>query len=220
MRVEVARLLARRMAVHSRAPGHGSSYSSPVGARGVLEQSAICQPIGMGADDSFEARLRAIADQIVQSLSDNDIDDVAQRFGVDPDRARGVANSVERWLNDLVEQAPRPGTRPTAPGTTRHAAPPTTFGAAPHPLDLPTEEQGVALSALDSGRFTVRPGSSVLAATGPDPDLFVGGAADLVSDLRARDWITPDGTVTLVGRQALLRWCRTASSSTDPSQSQ
>jgi hypothetical protein len=175
----------------------------------------------MSADDSFEARLKAIADQIVQSLSDNDIDDVAQRFGVDPDRARGVASSVERWLNDrLVEQAPRRDTRPTAPGTTRHAASTTTFGAAPHPLDLPTPEQGVALSALDSGRFTVRPGSSVLAATGPDPDPFMGGAADLVSDLRARDWITPDGTVTLVGRQALLRWCRTASGSTGPSQPQ
>jgi hypothetical protein len=176
----------------------------------------------MSADDSFEARLRAIADQIVQSLSDNDIDDVAQRFGVDPDRARGVANGVERWLNDrLGEQAPPPGMRPPAPGTTRHAASTPTFGTAPHPLDLPTPEQGVALSALDSGRFTVRPGSSVLAATtGADSDLFVGGAADLVSELRARDWITPDGTVTLVGRQALLRWCRTANGSTDPSQPQ
>jgi hypothetical protein len=175
----------------------------------------------MSADDSFEARLRAIADRVVQSLSDNDIDGVAQRFGVDPDRARGVANGVERWLNDrLAELRPQPGMWPTAPGTTRPNASTTTFGAAPHPLDLPTPDQGIALSALDSGRFTVRPGSSVLAATGADPDLFVGGAADLVSELRARDWITPDGTVTLVGRQALLRWCRTSDGSTDPSQPQ
>ena len=129
----------------------------------------------VSGDDSFEARLRAIADQIVKSLSDNDIDDVAQRFGVDLDRARGLASGVEGWLNDhLGEQAPRPGTWSTGPGTTRPAASTTTFGAAPHPLDLPTPEQGVALSALDSGRFTVRPGSSVLAATGADPDLFVG----------------------------------------------
>jgi hypothetical protein len=177
--------------------------------------------MGMSSDDSFEARLRAIADQIVQSLSDNDIDDVAQRFGVDPDRARGVANGVERWLNNrLAEQGPRPGMWPPAPGTAPPAASTTTFGAAPHPLDLPTSEQGIALSALDSGRFTVRPGSSVLAATGADSDLFLGEAADLVSELRARDWITPDGTVTLVGRQALLRWCRTADGSTDPSQPQ
>jgi hypothetical protein len=42
----------------------------------------------MTDDDSFENRLRAIADQFVRSLSDNDIDDVAQRFGVDADRAR------------------------------------------------------------------------------------------------------------------------------------
>jgi hypothetical protein len=175
----------------------------------------------MSADDSFEARLRAIADRVVQSFSDNDIDDAAQRFGVDPDRARGIANGVERWLTDrLAELTPRPGVWPTGPGTTRSSASTTTSGAAPHPLDRPTPDQGIALSALDSGRFTVRPGSSVLAATGTDPDLFAGGAADLVSELRARDWITPDGTVTLVGRQALLRWCRTADGSTDPSQPQ
>jgi hypothetical protein len=174
----------------------------------------------MSADDSFEDRLRAIADQIVQSLSGDDIDGVAQRFGVDADRARGIASSVERWLSDsLFEQAPQTGAQPGAPGPQR-AASTATFGGGPHPLDLPTSEQGVALSALDSGRFSVRPGSSVLVATGPDSGQFVGGAADLVNDLRARDWITPDGTVTLVGRQALLRWCRTANGSTDPSQSQ
>jgi hypothetical protein len=33
--------------------------------------------------------------------------------------------------------------------------------------------------------------------------------------LRARDWITADGTLTLVGRHALARWCRTAE---DPAQ--
>lgn len=175
----------------------------------------------MSSDDSFEDRLRAIADQIVRSLSGDDIDDVAQRLGVDADRARGIANSVERWLNDsLFEQAPRAGVRPDAPSTPPHAASTATFGAGPHPLDLPTPEQGIALSALDSGRFTVRPGSNMLVATGADPDLLVGGAADLVNELRARDWITPDGTVTLVGRQALLRWCRTANGSTDPSQPQ
>jgi hypothetical protein len=175
----------------------------------------------MSADDSFEDRLRAIADQIVQSLSGNDVDDVAQRFGVDADRARGIVSSVERWLNEsLFEQTPPTGPRADAANAHNHATSTATFGAGPHPLDLPTSEQGVALSALDSGRFTVRPGSSALVATGADPGLSLGGAADLVNDLRARDWITPDGTVTLVGRQALLRWCRTASGSTDPSQPQ
>ena len=119
------------------------------------------------SDDRFEDRLRAIADQIVRSLSDNDIDDLAQRFGVDAERARGFASNIEHWLGDrLFEQAPWSGDRPEFQGTPQHAAPTGTFGGGPHPLDLPTPEQGIALSALDSGRFTVRPGSSVLAATG------------------------------------------------------
>jgi hypothetical protein len=64
----------------------------------------------------------------------------------------------------------------------------------------------VALSALDSGRWTVRPGSNQLAGTGTGADP---APSDVVGELRARDWITADGTPTLVGRQALSRWCRT-----------
>jgi hypothetical protein len=173
----------------------------------------------MSDEDSFEDRLRAIADQIVRSLSDNDIDEVAQRFGVDADRARGIAGDIERWLGGrLFDQTPRTGNRPNFRETEPHTVSTTAFGAGPHPLDLPTPEQGIALSALDSGRFTVRPGSSVLAATGGDPNLSVGGAADLPNELRARDWITADGTVTLVGRQALLRWCRTVDGSPEQAQ--
>jgi hypothetical protein len=173
----------------------------------------------MSSDDSFEDRLRAMADQIARSLSENDIDDLAQRFGVDAERARGFASNIERWLGDrLFDQAPGTDDRPEAQRAPRRAVPTGTFGGGPHPLDLPTPDQGIALSALDSGRFTVRPGSSVLAATGADPDLSVGGAADLVNELRARDWITPDGSVTLVGRQALLRWCRAVDGSTAWSQ--
>jgi hypothetical protein len=66
----------------------------------------------------------------------------------------------------------------------------------------------LALSALDSGRWTVRPGSNQLAGTGEGP--APPDVADLVGELRARDWITADGTLTLVGRHALARWCRTA----------
>ena len=76
----------------------------------------------------------------------------------------------------------------------------------PHPLDLPTDQQGSALSALDSGRWTVRSGSNQVAGTGigvePAP-------SDVVGELRARDWITTAGTLTHVGRHALGRWCRT-----------
>jgi hypothetical protein len=75
----------------------------------------------------------------------------------------------------------------------------------PHPLDLPTAPQGLALSALDSGRWTVRPGSNVLANTGEGPAPV--DAAELVSELRGRDWIKADGELTLVGRRALGRWC-------------
>ena len=172
----------------------------------------------MSDDDSFEDRLKTFADQIAKSLT-SDIDEVAQRLGVDPDRARDVASTLERWLSDrFADQEPRIGDQPNVPASPQRTTPTTTFGAGPHPLDLPTPEQGIALSALDSGRFTVRPGSSELAATGVNPDLHVGERTDLVNELRARDWITPDGTLTIVGRQALLRWCRTAENSTEPPQ--
>ena len=168
----------------------------------------------MSADDSFEDRVRAIAEQIAKSLT-SDIDEVAHRLGVDPDRAREVAGTVERWLSDrLSAQDPSVGDQPVAPATPPRNAPGTAFSAGPHPLDLPTPEQGIALSALESGRFTVRAGSSELA--GSDPNLR-GEGADLVNELRARDWIAPDGTLTTVGRQALLRWCRTAEDSTERS---
>jgi hypothetical protein len=172
----------------------------------------------MGADDSFEDRLKAIADQIAKSLT-SDIDEVAQRLGVDADRAREVAGTVERWLSDrFSDQEPSVGDQPDVPAAAQRTAPTVTFGPGPHPLDLPTQEQGIALSALDSGRFAVRPGSGELAGTGADPDLGAGELADLVNELRARDWITPDGTLTVVGRQALLRWCRTAEGSAEGSQ--
>jgi hypothetical protein len=74
----------------------------------------------------------------------------------------------------------------------------------PHPLDTPTEEQGLALSALDSGRWRVEPGSNELISEGHGP-----GPSDplgLVGELRARDWVAAGGEVTLVGRDALRRW--------------
>ena len=84
-------------------------------------------------------------------------------------------------------------------------------GAGPHPLDLPTAEQGVALSALDSGRWTVEPGSNSFSirGEGPGPDDALG----LVGELRARDWVDANGEVTLVGHNALRRWLDDANSS-------
>ena len=180
-------------------------------------------------DDSFEARVRAIADQIsrsMQRIGDVDLEQVAESYGLDVDRARTVANAANQWLNDRLstdeplfgeghaqarDADPRGtganlGESAQATGTGRHPVHP-----GPHPLDLATARQGLALSALDSRRWAVRPGSNQMAGTGqgaPPPE--ASDAQDLVGELRARDWITADGTLTLVGRHALARWCRTA----------
>ena len=172
--------------------------------------------------DSFEERLRAIADEIsrsVQRISELDLEELSHRYGVDADRARDFADAASQWLNDHLsagdplfghvrhsddDSAERPlGADLDQKGPPEAGQTEPGRGPGPHPLDLPTDQQGVALSALDSGRGTVRPGSNQLAGAGPAP-------SDVVGELRARDWITADGTLTLVGRHALGRWCRTA----------
>ena len=172
--------------------------------------------------------MRALADQISQSMermSEIDLDDLAARYGVDAERARTLTDAAGKWLGDHLsgagplfgqppirdEDAPPPAGTPeaVAPGAPVADAAHRSSGPGPHPLDPATGRQGLALSALDSGRWAVRPGSNQLTGTGegpPPPD--ADAAVDLVSDLRARDWITADGTLTLVGRHALARWCR------------
>ena len=163
----------------------------------------------------FEDRLRAIAKEISRTVERN-IDDIAESFGVDPGRAREVADAAGQWINEQVEGH---GDGPFTPGPASHdakrddrpaavhadevAAKPSHPGG-PHPLDLPTAAQGVALSALDSGRWTVRPGSNLLGSTGVGPT--PSDSAEVVGDLRARDWISAVGELTLVGRRALGRW--------------
>lgn len=178
----------------------------------------------MSDNDRFEDWVRAIADEVsrsVQRMSEFDVDELSERYGVDADRARSFADAAGRWLNDRfsagdplfgrVEHADDDSgvppasadldveARPAA-GQTRPAG-----GAGPHPLDLPTDPQGISLSALDSGRWTVRPGSNQLAGTGAGAEPV---PSEVVGELRARDWITADGTLTLVGHHALGRWCR------------
>lgn len=179
----------------------------------------------MSDHENFEDWLRAIADEIsrsVQRMSEFDVDELSQRYGVDADRARAFADAAGRWLNDRFsagdpqfghiehldeDSAARP---PSADldvegqPETGQTQPPA--GPGPHPLDLPTDQQGISLSALDSGRWTVRPGSNQLAGTGVGAEP---APSEVVGELRARDWITADGTLTLVGRHALARWCRT-----------
>jgi hypothetical protein len=185
---------------------------------------------GMSDDDSFEARLRAMADEIsrsVQRMSELDIDALADRYGVDAANARSFADAAGRWLSDRLSPGESffgasPGGDPAGAADRPHpdlqargameGEPVSAPG--PHPLDAPSGEQGVALSALDSGRWTVRPGTNQLTGTGVGPDPHF--TLDLVGELRARDWITADGTLTLVGRHALARWCRTADDQPGP----
>lgn len=168
--------------------------------------------------DDFEDMARSIARELSEfverAVESFDSEQLANTFGFDPDRAREWVQSAGSWLSSRVEQfgdevASRQGAEPAAqsrPGPTdgRADADDPLRGAAPHPLDLPTEEQGAALAALDSGRWTVEPGSKMLASVGDGPG--PSDALGLVRELRARDWIDADGTVTLAGRNALKRW--------------
>jgi hypothetical protein len=159
---------------------------------------------------SFEARLRWIAQQLGRSVEDLDLERIARAAGVDTERAREFLDTAEQWLTgqadtlasevaqrfsglaDAVDAVAHPEVTTPAPGE------------APHPLDLPSPAQGLALSAIDSGRWTVEPGSHVLAADGEGPP--PADALGLVGELRVRDWIDASGALTLVGRAALKRW--------------
>lgn len=152
---------------------------------------------------------RELSENVERTVSQVDIEGVAETIGVDPDRARewvdtaaGILRSQAERLGDEV--ANRAGRQ--RPGPAKEAAGADPFKqAAPHPLDLPSEEQGLALAALDSGRWTVEPGTRALAShggDGPSPNNALG----LVRELHVHDWITSEGEVTLVGRHALSRW--------------
>ena len=162
--------------------------------------------------DSFEEKVRAIAREFSRSIErvvQGDLEQIAEAIGVDPVRAtewvdsavgwvraqtEGLSDEVAVWGAELAGQVPS-------------AEPPRRPG--PHPMDLPTGEQGLALAALDSGRWRVGPGSHALVANGDGS--APSDALGLVGELRARDWIGADGEVTLVGRHALSRWLDTDS---------
>jgi hypothetical protein len=146
------------------------------------------------SDDSFEDSLRAMAQSIGDSLrrlagQDFDFDEVVRATGLDPEEAKRWAS---QWLH-AHRGAPAGPSEDDPLG-----------GAGPHPLDLPTEEQGMALAALESGRWTVEPGTSMLVAHGEGP--APRDALGLVRELRVRDWLDGEGALTLAGRRALARW--------------
>ncbi|HET6870443.1 MAG TPA: hypothetical protein VFH80_31305 [Solirubrobacteraceae bacterium] len=170
--------------------------------------------------ESFEDALRSIASElgryIERSIDNVDVDELAGSFGVDANAAREWIESAGGWLSghtenlgeelarrarsDRAARPDRPGPRVDPLGSAR-----------PHPLDVPTDEQGLALAALDSGRWIVEPGADVLAGKGDGPG--PSDALGIVRELRARDWITTDGKLTLAGRHALSRWLDAAKSS-------
>ena len=158
---------------------------------------------------SFEETLRAIADEVTRSIERirlSDLEDMAREYGVDAERARSFMDNAGEWLRaqaETMRDAPMPGAAPTPPRETPSWED-SLRGAGPDPLDLPSDDQGRALAALDSGRWTVEPGTSALSSSGDGPG--PSDALGLVRELRARDWIDADGEVTLVGRHALSRW--------------
>jgi hypothetical protein len=168
---------------------------------------------GMSANDpngeSFEDIVRSIAREFGRSVEravDNvELDQFAENFGVDPDAARDWLDSAGSWLRARAESlgdevAARAGGQPAPERMDEDAL----RSAEPHPLDLPTEEQGRALAALESGRWTVEPGTDLLAGKGDEPGPTE--ALAIVRELRVRDWLGADGRITLVGRRALSRW--------------
>jgi hypothetical protein len=159
-------------------------------------------------NEGFEAGLRWLAEQVSRSaerLEELDVDQIAEVAGIEVERVKEFLDGAGQWLDgqldSLINEA---AARFSGAGS---AAPPGQAEAArggPHPLDMPTPGQGLALSAVDSGRWTVEPGSHVLLAHGQGP--APADALGLVGELRARDWINASGEVTLVGRNALKRW--------------
>jgi hypothetical protein len=159
-------------------------------------------------DDSFEQKVRAIANELSQSaervLKNIDLDEVAQQIELGGERVRDLADATARWIGDrLGDPEARDAAEAEDVQSERGARALTPVG--PHPLDVPTDAQGRALSALDSGRWKVEPGTDELVVVGGG-GITPGALGGLVGELRARDWIAATGEVTLVGREALKRW--------------
>jgi hypothetical protein len=157
-----------------------------------------------GWEELMRSIMREVSRTVDDRVSQGDIEEIAETVGIDPAFARQWAESAGEWLRqqaDVLGEEGSPGqSRPPVPGVGRDVL----ADAGPHPLDLPTADQGLALAALESGRWTVESGSDALMGHGEGPG--PSDALGLVRELRARDWIGVDGKVTLVGRNALSRW--------------
>jgi hypothetical protein len=144
---------------------------------------------------SIQNVARALACEVnraVERRSAIDLDDIARAANEEAERAR-------RWIEDLARSLTQTGDAATRP----EDAP--LQDAGPHPLVMPTAEQGVALAALESGRWRIESGTFTV-HDGPGPSDPLG----LLRELRVSDWVTADGELTLTGRKALARWLEQA----------
>lgn len=184
---------------------------------------------------SLEETLRAIADEVTKGAerfaSGNlgDLEDLARASGIDAEPIKQFAEEAGDWLRDQIAAAtqsggtvePMPAADPSdprdaataedapAPGSDETVVASPRAAGLPHPLDMPTEQQARALAALESGRWTVEPGTTVLVTTlnrGPGPE----DAHALGMELHVRDWVDVDGELTFTGELALARWARAA----------
>ena len=151
------------------------------------------------SDESFEESLRNLARGFTDRIARGDFDYYVRATGMDPDEAKRWAEEAGDWMQ--AQTGRFTGSAPSGPSA---PAEDPLGGAGPHPLDMPTEEQGIALAALESGRWTVEPGTSMLVSHGEGP--APKDALGLVRELRVRDWLGADGKLTLAGRRALSRW--------------
>src|SRR5215212_813556 len=107
---------------------------------------------------SFEDIARALADEVhqaVERLSTIDLDDIARAANEEAERARCWFEALARSVAQTGDAAHSPEDAPV-----HHAG--------PHPLAMPTAEQGVALAALESGRWRIESGTFTV-HDGPGP---------------------------------------------------
>ena len=158
-------------------------------------------------DESFEKKVRALASELSRSVERAvkrlDLDEIARQIEIGGERLRELTDSTGRWISDRLSE-PAAHHAAQARDLEPETAARTLRVAGPHPLDVPSDVQGRALSALDSGRWEVEPGTDVLVAGGEEASPTDSGG--LVGELRARDWIAANGEVTVLGREALKRW--------------
>jgi hypothetical protein len=195
----------------------------PAGAQAARAPAGACDHRRMTDEDpdrnSFEDVARALADEVgraVERLSEIDVEEIARTASAEAERARQWVDELGRWLREQADAVggmsfggADPWDAPAGPARgpkedRRPAGEDPLRSAGPHPLDLPTADQGLALAALDSGRWRLEPGTSTLAVHGEGPG--PSDALGLVRELRVRDWMTAEGEITLAGRSALSRW--------------